>query len=169
VDVGGRRFVLEAARGAVARIYKRRNAGRWAWLHADLGDGDVLEVVAAQAHRGAVRTLGVLPFVQLRLGGETWPREPFVAALRGQADVTLPTFTVELSSGARRLAIEVDVPPERAVALEVRDPDGATATVTNSERADARILLEHRTPDGWVEERRWTLEGTAHAEVGLRP
>jgi hypothetical protein len=55
------------------------------------------------------------------------------------------------------------------VAVEYHDPDGAPATCTNSERADAEIVLERRTASGWAVERRWTLTGTAHAEIGSRP
>jgi hypothetical protein len=54
------------------------------------------------------------------------------------------------------------------VALTYVDPDGTTATCTNSERASAEITLEAYN-GGWRTERRWSLDGTAHAEVGMRP
>ena len=53
------------------------------------------------------------------------------------------------------------------MALDYTDPDGAAATCTNSERADAEIVLQ-RWDDGWRDDRRWSLRGTAHAEVGTR-
>ncbi|MZE81461.1 hypothetical protein GTY57_32295, partial [Streptomyces sp. SID5475] len=43
----GRTLALRAAPGASARIYGHGNARRWAWLHADLGQDGVLEIVAA--------------------------------------------------------------------------------------------------------------------------
>ncbi|MDJ0345164.1 hypothetical protein QMK19_31995 [Streptomyces sp. H10-C2] len=49
----------------------------------------------------------------------------------------------------------------------VTDPDGSRAVCRNSETADARVLLER-----WWDSRRteadWTLDATAHAEVGGR-
>ena len=45
-------------------------------------------------------------------------------------------------------------PADRCVSVDYHDPDGATATCTNSERSDARITIGDRS---------WTLEGTAHA------
>ena len=70
--------------------------------------------------------------------------------------------------GERRLAVTVTL-PERSVAVGYTDPDGATATCTNSEVADAHVLLEHRSGGAWVTEREWALDGTAHAEIGTRP
>jgi hypothetical protein len=60
--------------------------------------------------------------------------------------------------------VEVDLPPDARVTLGYTDPDGATATCTNSERATARITVTGRGG-----ERHWALDGTAHAEVGTRP
>ncbi|MGH3391419.1 MAG: hypothetical protein ACRDOO_21330, partial [Actinomadura sp.] len=51
VRVAGRDLDLSGAPGGTARIYGHGNARRWAWLHADLGDGDVCEVVAAVSTR----------------------------------------------------------------------------------------------------------------------
>lgn len=47
VRYGAAELRLEEAVGASARIYGHGNARRWAWLHADLGGGDVLEIIAA--------------------------------------------------------------------------------------------------------------------------
>jgi hypothetical protein len=52
--------------------------------------------------------------------------------------------------------------------VDYADPDGAPAVCHNSERSDAVITLLHRTAGRWAVEREWRLEGTAHAEVGLR-
>ena len=56
---------------------------------------------------------------------------------------------------------------ERSVALQYTDPDGSTATCTNSERASAQI--EFARYDGGWDADAWSLDGTAHAEVGTRP
>jgi hypothetical protein len=66
-----------------------------------------------------------------------------------------------------RLRVAVTIPPERSVSLTYVDPDGTTATCTNSERARAHVSFE--TYDGGWAGEEWTLEGTAHAEVGTRP
>jgi hypothetical protein len=62
--------------------------------------------------------------------------------------------------GGRRVLIRVEQPGERCVSLSYTDPDGASAVCTNSEQAD--IYVE-------VGDRRWSVIGTGHAEVGLRP
>src|SRR5690348_16917477 len=51
VQLADRRLTLRDAVGADARIYGQGNARRWGWLHADLGGGDVCEVVAAVSMR----------------------------------------------------------------------------------------------------------------------
>lgn len=149
--------------GGVARIYGHGNAHRWAWLHADLGDGDVLEVVTAVSRRPGMRLLRPLPFVQLRLDGKDWPRDPLLAALRFHAEPALPTWRLRGSARGRRLDVEVTLPPEECVRVDYTDPDGAHAVCTNTERAHATVRVRegHRT-------REWRLDGTAHAEVGLR-
>ena len=160
---------LHGGRGALARIYGHGNAERWAWLHADLGAGDVLEVVAAAPRRRGPLHLRPMPVVRLRLAGEPdWPSQPLVPAVIGRARVDLPRWGVSVRTRKRRLTAKVQIPPERSVAIGYTDPDGATATCTNSERASALITVESYD-GGWRMERQWTLDGTAHAEVGLRP
>jgi hypothetical protein len=159
---------LDEAVGALARIYGHGNAERWAWLHADLGGGDVLEVVAGAPRKRGPISVPPVPLVQLRLGGVDWPDDSVKAAPRARAQVGLPRWTVKVVSGHRRLLVDVTLPPEASVALGYTDPDGATATCTNSERADADIVVQ-RWDDGWHDDRRWSLRGTAHAEVGTRP
>ncbi|MBT2391979.1 hypothetical protein J7E87_21740 [Streptomyces sp. ISL-1] len=161
------------APGATARIYGHGNARRWAWLHADLGAGDVLELVAAVSTRPGLRRLPPLVFLRLRRGGRTWPRRAERTAVgwagfgRFRAAIGLPTWTVTGRAGLRRIRVEVTQPEERTLALDYTDPDGSHATCRNSESADARVLLE-RWWGGWRTEAEWTLAGTAHAEVGTR-
>lgn len=169
VDVAGHRVELVAARGATARIYGHGNAERWAWLHADLGDGDVLEVVAAVPRRPGLRRLPPLPMVRLRLGGRDWPPNPLTAAPRLRCHIDLPTWTVTGRVGGRRLHVTVTQPEDRCVRVPYADPDGSPATCTNTERADADVLVERRTAGRWEVEGRWQLRATAHAEVGTRP
>ncbi|MFB4307528.1 hypothetical protein, partial [Actinomadura sp. GTD37] len=57
---------------------------------------------------------------------------------------------------------------EESVAVGYADPDGAPAVCHNSERADVRIVLARRAGRSWETEREWRLDGTGHAEVGLR-
>jgi hypothetical protein len=168
VDVGGERMVLHDARGNLARIYGHGNAQRWGWLHADLGGGDVLEIVAGVPHRKGLTWLPPVPMVQLRVRGQDWPRDPMAAAPLFRARLGLPQWRVRGTVGRRRLRVEVDIPGARSVAVAYADPDGAPATCTNSERADAEIVIE-RWRRRWETERHWSLRGTAHAEIGTRP
>lgn len=161
------RLDLTDARGAAARIYGHANAQRWGWLHADLGDGDVLEVVAAVGRRPGLRLLPPLVFLRLRHGDLDWPSTPGLPRFR--AELGLPNWRVRGRVGNRRLTVRVTQQPERCVRMLYRDPDGAGATCTNTERADAEILLEERMAGRWRTEARWTLDGTAHAEIGHRP
>lgn len=173
LSYGNTTLKLREAPGASARIYGHGNAQRWTWLHADLGDGAVLEIVAAVSTRPALRRLPPLVFLRLRRSGRTWPRRPERSATgllglgRFRADLGLPTWTVTGRTALRRVRVDVTQPPERTLALEYRDPDGARAVCRNSESADARIVLE-RWWGRWRPEASWTLEGTAHAEAGER-
>jgi hypothetical protein len=169
VDIGGRRLELAGARGAVARIAGHGNAKRWAWLHADLGGGDVLELVAAIARRPGMRLLPPLPLLQLRAGGHDWPTDPLLAAPLFKARLGLPEWSVHGRVGRRRLRVEVRQDPGDCVKLAYADPDGATATCTNSERASADVVVERRSGSRFEVEHRWKLDRTAHAEVGSRP
>lgn len=153
-------------RGALARIYGHGSAERWGWLHAPLDEeGGVLEIVTATARRRALRRLRPLAMVQLRVPGQPdWPRNPALASPRFRTDLRADGFTVVGGTGGARLHVEVQLPPERSVSLRYVDPDGSTATCTNSERASVSITLE-RAGEG----RAWRLDGIAHAEVGHRP
>jgi len=165
---GAARALSDGARGGVAHIYSHGSAQRWGWLHADLGDGDVLEVVSATSRAPGLGHLPPLAFVQLRLGGHDWPRDPALAAPLFRTQLGLPHWQVRGTVGRWRLRAEVTIPADAAVVLTYTDPDGSTATCTNSEVADAHIVLEHRQ-ERWAVERTWTLSARAHAEIGTRP
>lgn len=166
---GERVLEVRSAPGATARTYGHGHAERWAWLHADLGDGDVCEVVAAVSTRPGLHRLRPLPFVRLRAGGLDWPSgDGLLAATRMRARVGLPSWTVSGRSGDRMVRIEVTQPPAETVAVDYADPDGSPAVCHNTERADAVITLLRRSGRRWELDRRWHLNGTAHAEVGLR-
>ncbi|WP_265559697.1 hypothetical protein [Streptomyces hygroscopicus] len=169
----GGRLSLHKAPGATARIYGHGNARRWAWLHADLGGGDVLEVVAAVATRPGLNRLPPLVFLRLRHRDRTWPRLGLRSAVgwagagRFRARIGLPVWSVTGRAGLRRIRVTVAQPEERTLTLDYADPDGSGPVCRNSESADAHIVLE-RWWGRWRPEARWTLEGTAHAEVGER-
>lgn len=162
-------LTISGASGGVAHIYGHGNAQRWGWLHADLGDGDVLEIVSAVSRRPGLRRLPPLALVQLRRNGEDWPGEPLTAAPLFRTKLALPTWTVRGVVGRTRLRVEVTIPEDEAVALDYADPDGAPAVCTNSERADASITVDRLHGRRWRNEAVWVLEGTAHAEIGRRP
>jgi hypothetical protein len=168
IDLDGQTLRLTGAQGALAHIYGHGNAERWSWLHADLGGGDVCELVAAVSRRPGLRRLPPLAFAQLRWGGELWPRSP-VALLQSHTHLGLPRWRSRVQARDRRLTVDVTLLAERCVALRYEDPDGATATCTNSERADAVLVVEQKVGGRWREAQRWELDGTAHAEVGMRP
>jgi hypothetical protein len=168
--VGERVFALAGARGASARIYGHGSARRWGWLHADLGGDDVLEVVSAVSTRPGLSALPPLTFLQLRLDGQDLPRDPLAGAPLLRAQLALPEWRVRgLLSPRHRISVRVRQDPERSVAIGYTDPDGETATCHNSEVASALIRLDRLGSRGWRVERTWHLDGTAHAELGLRP
>jgi hypothetical protein len=145
-------------RGAVAHIYGHGNANRWGWIHADLGDGDVLEVVTAVSRNAALRRLPPMAFIRFRIDGNDWPAS-VLPSVRMRTKLGLRHWQLGGRIGGRRVLIRVDQPAERCVRLGYADPDGAAAVCTNSEQAD--IYVE-------VGDRRWSVIGTGHAEVGLR-
>jgi hypothetical protein len=172
VTVGDQLFSLTGARGASARIYGHGNARRWGWLHADLGDGDVLEVVSAVSVRPGLRLLPPLSFLQLRVDGRDLPRDPLLGAPLLRASLGLPSWRVHGvidPLGRRRIDVRVTQDPTRSVAVGYTDPDGATATCHNSEVATAEVRLEKLGRRGWQLEREWLLDRRAHAEIGVRP
>ncbi|MFE4758338.1 hypothetical protein ACFRIB_50710 [Streptomyces mirabilis] len=164
---------LDDAPGAGARIYGHGNARRWAWLHADLGGGDVLEIIAAVSMRRGLDRLPPLVFLRLHRNGRTWPRRAERSAVgwagigRFRADIRLPEWRVEGRAGLSRIQVTVTQPPQQTLTLGYTDPDGSTAVCRNSERADAVVSLE-RWWGTWRREAVWRLSGTAHAEVGDR-
>jgi hypothetical protein len=165
-NVAGRPF---DGTGNVAHIDGHGNAHRWVWLHADLGGGDVLELVAATARRPGLRLLPPLPLVQLRVDGRDWPRDPLAAAPLMRAAIADHRFAVTGLVGNRWLRIAVSLPADRCVDVGYVDPDGATATCTNTERADVTVAVDRLTTSGRRREHRWQLDGTGHAEIGRRP
>ena len=170
IEVDGKPLELtEDARGNLAHIYGHGNANRWGWLHAELGGGDVLEVVSAVSRRPGLDRMPPLTLVQLRLGGQDWPRDPLLTAPLFRARLGLPSWSVEGTIGRWRLRAEVTLPAAHSVAVQYADPDGATATCTNSELADADILLERRHGSRWETAGQWLLRKSAHAEIGTRP
>ena len=150
---------IDRWRGGVAHIYGHGNARRWGWIHADLGDGDVLEVVTAVSRKAALRKLPPMAFVRFRIDGKDWPAG-ILPSLRVRTKLGLRQWQLEGHIGRRRVQIRVDQPAERCVSLGYTDPDGATAVCTNTEQADVHVE---------VGDRRWSVIATGHTEVGLRP
>jgi hypothetical protein len=149
---------VDGWRGAVAHIYGRGNAKRWGWIHADLGDGDALEVVTAVSHAPGLRRLPPMAFIRLRIDGKDWPTN-VLPSLRMRTTLGVRHWQLEGRIGGRNVLIRVDQPEKRCVSLQYTDPDGATAVCTNTEQADVHIEIGDRS---------WSVPGTGHAEVGLR-
>lgn len=166
VRIGRDQLQLDGV-GAVSHIYGHGNAQRWAWLHADLDDVTSLEIISAVARRPGMRSLPPLGFVQLRIGGKDWPRDPLLAAPLFRTRLSSPTWRVRGIVGRRRLTVTVHQPEARCVRLDYTDPDGGRAVCVNTERADVDVRLD-RWSGRWIAEAEWKLEGTAHAELGTR-
>lgn len=158
LQVGATAHEVEGWRGAVAHIYGHGNASRWGWIHADLGNGDVLEVVTAVSRKAGLRKLAPMAFVRLRIDGKDWPAG-VLPSVGMRTRLGLRHWQLQGRIGGRRVLIRVDQPTERCVSLGYTDPDGATAVCTNTEQADVHVEIDAR---------RWSVIGTGHAEVGLR-
>lgn len=156
LNVGDAAAPVEGWRGGVAHIYGHANAKRWGWIHADLGGGDVLEVVTAVSHKPGLNRLAPLAFVRFRLDGKDWPASP-LPSLRMRTTLRPEHWQLQGRIGGRTVLIRVDQPPARCVSLGYIDPDGAAAVCTNTEQADVYVEID---------DRRWSVLG--HAEVGLR-
>ncbi len=167
VKVGDTTYGFDGGRGGVAHIYSHGNTKRWGWLHADLGGDDVLELITTTSMSPGLNKLPPLAFLKLRVDGADWPTSA-LPAVRAKTTLGVERWKVEGRIGSRRIRVVVDQPADRCVALEYIDPDGERAVCTNTERADVAITVERRDQKRWVNERSWTLQGTGHAEVGLR-
>lgn len=158
LTVGGATQPVDGWRGAVSHIYGHGNARRWGWLHADLGGGDVLEVVTAVSHLPGLRRLSPTAFVRFRIDGADWPRFG-LPALRMRTTLGVRHWQLAGRIGRRAVLIRVDQPENRCVSLGYTDPDGGAAVCTNTLQSDIHVE---------VGDRRWSVAGTGHAEVGLR-
>jgi hypothetical protein len=158
VTVDGEPHRVDGWRGAVSHIYGHSNASRWGWLHAGLGGSDVLEVVTAVSRRPGLHRLPPAAFVRLRVDGKDWPAS-VLPSFRMRTTLGLRHWQLAGRSGTRKVLIRVDQPAERCVSLRYTDPDGAAAVCTNTEQADIHVEID---------DRRWSVLGTGHAEVGLR-
>lgn len=155
---GGTTHPVAGWRGGVAHIYGHGNAMRWGWIHADLGGGDVVEAVTAVSHKPGLRRLAPLAFVRFRIDGQDWPTSP-LPSLRMRTTLGVQHWQLEGRIGGRHVLIRVDQPPDKCVSLQYTDPDGGRAVCTNTEQADIHVE---------VDDRRWSVLGIGHAEVGLR-
>lgn len=165
VNLDGSSYPMEA-RGALARIYSHANPHRWCWLHAQPDTDTVIELVSAVARRRGLRRLPPLTMLRLRVAGETdWPDRALGGLWRLRTRIGAEGFSVTGRAGHRHLSLRVSLPPERCVRIGYEDPDGSTATCTNSERADLELTIA----DDSGRVRRWELAGCAHAEIGTRP
>ncbi|HWS94520.1 MAG TPA: hypothetical protein VN306_19145, partial [Mycobacterium sp.] len=99
-------------RGGVAHIYGHGNAKRWGWIHADLGDGDVVEAVTAVSHKPGLARLAPMAFIRFRLDGKDWPVSP-LPSLRMRTTLGLQHWQLEGRIGGRHVLIRVDQPPDR--------------------------------------------------------
>jgi hypothetical protein len=158
---------VDGWRGAVAHIYGHGNAKRWGWIHADLPDGDVLEVVTAVSHKPGLRRLVPLAFVRFRINGKDWPAGP-LPSLRMRTTLGVKHWQLEGRIRGKDVLIRVDQPPDNCVSLGYTDPDGAKAVCTNTEQADIHIEISHTEHRTRVVDHAWSVLGTGHAEVGLR-
>ncbi len=157
---------LDQAPGASARIYGHGNARSWGWLHAELGDGNVCEIVTAVSKRAGLRHLPPLALVKLRLDGMDIPGDPLRAGLRLRTKLARDGWTVTGRLGKRRLEVDVRLPDDQTVDVTYVEPDGNDLVCRNSERAWASVRLLTRSGRSWVPEHEWVLEDIAHAEVG---
>jgi hypothetical protein len=167
LTIGDTTTHVDGWRGALAHIYGHGNAKRWGWIHADLGDGDVLEVVTAVSHKPGLRRLAPMAFIRFRIDGKDWPASP-LPSLRMRTTLGLQHWQLKGRIGNRDVLIRVDQPEERCVSLRYTDPDGGTAVCTNTEQADIHIEISHRERHNRVIDHSWSVPGTGHAEVGLR-
>lgn len=158
VTVAGAALPVDGWRGGVSHIYGHGNARRWGWIHADLGGGDVLEVVTAVSHKPGLRRLKPMAFIRFRLDGKDWPARGLPSP-RMRTTLGLTHWQLEGRIDGRQVLIRVDQPAQRCISLGYTDPDGAAAVCTNTEQADVYVEID---------DRRWSVLGTGHAEVGLR-
>jgi hypothetical protein len=156
-----------AGRGGLARIYGHGSAENWAWLHADLPNNAVLEIVLAKPRNKALSKLGYAGIVRLRYLNRDFPKDSIASAVLFKGKPDLPNWAIRGTVGRTRLSVMVEIPRDKSVEVPYVDPDSSKAYCVNSAVATASIILEKRKSK-WQTVETWNLIGSAHAEVGYR-
>ncbi len=172
IKIGSQSFKISNAKGALSRIYGHGNAKRWGWLHVDLGDSDMLEVVSAVSTKPGLEKLKPLGFLQLRYKNQDWPSNPLVSfpffktKLPGRQSDN--HWSISGKSGKYRINVSISLPQNRCVSVDYTDPDGHKAVCVNTEIGDADIYLEQKISNRWILIRHWDVKNSAHCEMGFR-
>ena len=167
IKVKGKEFKIDCT-GASARIFGLGNAKRWVWLHADLGDNNVVEVVSAVSKKKYLENLKPLSFVKIRFDGKEYPINSLLCAFFFKTEITDNSFRVSGRFPRLRVDIKVSQPRERCVVVDYLDPDGEAAQCINTEIADVDIRVMKKIKNEWEEVFVKRLEGCGHSEIGIR-
>ena len=173
---GGRTLELSGCHGGQAHLWGSKHSLRWTWVHCgDFADAATGESAADTFIDGVSvfvprfgREVGPSTPVVARILGEDFTATSPVAVLRAPSDFALTSWTLEVTSGKRRLSCEVDAPRDSLVGVTYTDPDGEKAYCYNSEVASMRVSVLDRASRGWALRETLVSRGRAHFEYGQR-
>ena len=172
---GGRTLELDGAHGGQAHLWGSKHSARWTWAHCGDFTDEHGEPVADTFFDGVSvfvprfgREVGPSSPVVGRFGGEDFVATSPRAVLRAPSEFGLTSWTLETTSGKRRITVEVDAPRESLVGVTYTDPDGEKAYCYNSEVASMRVSVFDRGDGHWDLKQTLISHGRAHFEYGQR-
>jgi hypothetical protein len=175
VTLGDRRIEVGGARGGQAHLWGSKHATRWAWVHCNdftAWNGDA---------RPDTFVDGVSVFVP-RFGRELGPNTPVVGRFGGTdirsinpmavrtnpSDFGLEGWRFEARGHGIRIKGAVTARREDLVGVTYHDPDGELAYCYNTEVADMRVDVLHKSTRSWKRVDQLRADGTAHFEYAQR-
>lgn len=171
----GRELTLDGVHGGQAHLWGSKHSARWTWAHCgDFTDADGAPQADTFVDGASVfvprfgREVGPSTPVVGRILGEDFLATSPLGVLRAPSRFALTSWNFEVTSGARRIACEVDAPRESLVGVTYTDPDGEKAYCYNSEVASMRVSVFDRSNGRWALRTTLISRGRTHFEYGQR-
>lgn len=170
IELNGRTFELERARGQQGHRWGRRHASTWAWAHCSAFDGSpdaVFEGLAAKASLGPVPG-PTLTFLYLGLDGDDIVLNDLRTAMRARSDYALPAWVFTSRNDRWQVVGSARAHPGRLVQVVYTDPDSSARYCANSEVGGLALEVYRKDRALWRHHASLTSTAAAHLEFGRK-